>query len=184
LYADPPWAYNNWKRKLNGAAQSHYPTVNHKTMCGWPVGELAADDSLIFMWATFPKLPEALEVLEAWGFKYVTTPFVWVKTYADGRPTCGVGFWTRCGAEVVLLGRRGKGLTKRSKSVRQVFLTERRPHSAKPPEMRYLIQALVGDVRPRIELFSRNPEVEGWTHTGLEADGRTIEEAVEYYKEI
>lgn len=186
LYADPPWAYknSNCSKKFGGTAQSKYKTYGPSEMGKWPVEKIAADNSLLFLWATLPNLPSALKVMEMWGFQYVTTPFVWVKTYKKSNKLfCGFGFWTRSGAEVVLMGRKGKGVPRQAKNVRQVFMGPVTQHSSKPPEIRDQIIRLVGNAS-KIELFSRNPEVKGWAHTGLESDGRDIVKAMDYYSAL
>ena len=68
IYADPPWRYS--AKKVQGAAENHYPTMSIDELCALPVAELAAKDSALFMWATFPQLPEALRLIRAWGFTY------------------------------------------------------------------------------------------------------------------
>lgn len=70
IYADPPWRYK--QKSLSGAAEKHYTTMSLQEICGLPVSELSHDNSVLFLWATFPMLKEALEVIEAWGFKYKT----------------------------------------------------------------------------------------------------------------
>lgn len=66
IYADPPWRYQ--QKSLSGAAEHHYPTMSVKDICGLKVEEIAAKDCVLFLWATFPQLPEALRVIKAWGF--------------------------------------------------------------------------------------------------------------------
>ena len=77
IYADPPWRYA--QKGLQGAAEHHYPTMSINELCALPVAELAAPDSALFLWATFPQLPEALRLIEAWGFTYKSVAFVWLK---------------------------------------------------------------------------------------------------------
>lgn len=77
IYADPPWRYE--QKSLQGAAENHYPTMNINDMCALPVGDLADKDCVLFLWATFPMLPEALKLIDAWGFQYKTVAFVWLK---------------------------------------------------------------------------------------------------------
>ena len=76
IYADPPWAYQQGGR---GAAKHHYDTMSTEALCKMPVRDICTDDAVLFMWATFPNLPEALKVMAAWGFTYKTAAFVWVK---------------------------------------------------------------------------------------------------------
>lgn len=70
IYADPPWAYRN--KHCEGNALAHYNTMRLEDICNLPVREIAAQDCVLFLWATYPMLPEALRVIEAWGFKYKT----------------------------------------------------------------------------------------------------------------
>ena len=102
IYADPPWRYE--QKRLQGAAEHHYPTMSIEEICGLPVAEIAAKDSLLFLWATFPQLPEALRVISAWGFKYKTLAFLWLKKNKKADSWFyGMGFWTRGNAELCLL---------------------------------------------------------------------------------
>ena len=75
IYADPPWQYQ--RSKVQGAAENHYPTIGIDELCALPVADLAAPDSALFLWATFPQLPEALRLIKAWGFQYKSVAFVW-----------------------------------------------------------------------------------------------------------
>ena len=77
IYADPPWRYS--AKKVQGAAENHYPTMSIDELCTLPVAEIAAKDIALFMWATFPQLPEALRLIRAWGFTYKSVAFVWLK---------------------------------------------------------------------------------------------------------
>ena len=80
IYADPPWRYKVYSKKgLGRSAESHYPTMSLEDIKALPIGELAAKDCALFMWITFPCMQEAFQVLEAWGFEYKTTAFVWIK---------------------------------------------------------------------------------------------------------
>jgi site-specific DNA-methyltransferase (adenine-specific) len=111
-------------------------------------------------------LPEALKVLEAWGFAYKTVAFTWIKRNENVTPVMGMGNWTRQNAEFCLLGIRGSGVTRKDKSVMSIIETSRLRHSEKPEEARERIVKLCGDV-PKIELFSRQ-QVEGWDYFGNE----------------
>lgn len=172
LYADPPWSYND--KKPRGGAEHHYRTMNTGELAalsvnGRHVSDLASPDCALFLWATWPLLPDAISVIEGWGFEYKTCAFTWVKTTKTGDPFFGLGRYTRGNTEVCLLGTRGK-VARASASVRQVMIDEqtvfaqRGRHSAKPPEIRDRIVQLLGDV-PRIELFARE-RVQGWEAWG------------------
>ena len=124
-------------------------------------------------------LQEGMETLKRWGFTYKTVVFNWFKTTTTGKPYFGMGFHSRSGSELCLLGTRGH--PKRiSASVRQCHTLPNLKHSAKPPEFRDLIVELMGDV-PRIELFARETDVPGWRTTGLEADGVDIRDLLASY---
>ena len=133
-----------------------------------PVADLAAPDSALFLWATFPQLPEALRLIEAWGFNYKSVAFVWLKKNKKADSWFyGLGFWTRGNAEICLLATRGH--PKRANAgVHQVILSHIEEHSKKPEEARSRIVRLMGDV-PRIELFARS-RAPGWDVWGNEVD--------------
>jgi site-specific DNA-methyltransferase (adenine-specific) len=159
IYADPPWKYGTDVSK-------HYPTVPIEDIYNFPIDKFADKDCALFLWVTFPILPEALETVKKWGFRYVTVAFNWIKTNKNnGKPFFGLGNWTRANAEICVLGVRGK-LNRKSKKVPQVVLSPLREHSRKPDEIRDKIVELLGDL-PRIELFARN-KIAGWDCWGNE----------------
>lgn len=169
IYGDPPWAYKVWSKKGQGrSAESHYPTMDINDICALPVSSIAAQDCALFLWVTFPVLPEVFKVLEAWGFKYKTVAFVWVKRNRK-TPSLfwGMGHWTRANAEICLLAT--KGHPKRiSAGVHQIIESPIEEHSKKPNETRSRIVELVGDL-PRVELFARQA-TPGWDIWGNEVD--------------
>ena len=97
IYADPPWSYQN--RGTRAAASKHYDTMtieDIKRMGVGAAGGIANEDCVLFMWATFPMLREALDVIEAWGFKYKSIAFQWIKQNRSGNGYFfGLGRWTR-----------------------------------------------------------------------------------------
>jgi N6-adenosine-specific RNA methylase IME4 len=165
IYADPPWRYRNDGHKLEGLASSHYRTMSNKEAAGLPVRDIAARNALLFLWATYPKLPDALEVMAAWGFAYKTVAFTWVKMRRHCVPHFGLGYWTRANPEICLLGTRGHPKRVR-KDVPNLTMARLRGHSQKPDEVRDKIVQLVGDV-PRVELFARE-RAPGWDAWGEE----------------
>ena len=70
IYADPPWSYKD--KKCNGNCESHYSTMNLNDICNLPIKNLAAKDSILFLWVTYPMLQEGLKLIQEWGFKYKT----------------------------------------------------------------------------------------------------------------
>lgn len=132
-----------------------------------PVNEIAADDCVLFLWATYPKLPEALKTIRAWGFTYKTIGFQWVKQNRTGTGYFfGLGRWTRGNTEPCLIAVKGKP-KRANAAVSQLVVSPLRRHSQKPDEVRERIVDLMGDL-PRIELFARTA-AEGWDCWGNEA---------------
>ena len=164
IYADPPWRYD--QKGLQGAAEKHYSTMSLEDICKLPVGSISAKDSILFLWATFPQLPAALRVISAWGFKYKTVAFLWLKKNRKADSWFfGLGFWTRGNAEVCLLATRGHPKRQSSK-IHQFIISPIEAHSKKLDIVRDKIVELAGDV-PRIELFARQT-TPGWDVWGNE----------------
>ena len=159
IYADPPWSYKAWNNKDDRTAEKHYKTMDIQDIFDLPVQNIADENCVLFMWATFPNLKEALQVIDVWGFKYKTVGFTWVKTNDDNSIFFGLGHYTRANAEICLLATKGK-IERLSKNISQVIISHRQEHSVKPPVIRERIVELVGDL-PRIELFARQ-QMEGW----------------------
>lgn len=177
IYADPPWQYRVYSKKgKSRSAENHYHTMNIDDIRSLPVGEIADDDCVLFLWITFPCLKEGISVMESCGFTYKTCGFNWVKrNKKKDTYFMGLGFWTRSNSEVCLIGT--KGHPKRvSKAVPQVCDARVMEHSRKPSEIRDRIVELCGDV-PRIELFARET-VKGWDCLGDEIDGADIRDAL------
>ncbi len=168
IYADCPWQYNDPKGNDPAMGGITYPTMPLTEICSLPVKSIADDNCALFLWVTMPMLAEGLMVINAWGFKYTTCAFTWVKQNRNGFGIySGLGHWTNGNAELCLFAK--KGTPKRySKSVKQIVLSPLREHSRKPTEVRDRIVQLMGDL-PRIELFARQ-KVEGWDCWGNEVE--------------
>lgn len=137
-----------------------------KELCALPVANIAAEDSALFLWATFPQLPEALRLIEAWGFKYKSVAFVWLKKNRRADSWFyGLGFWTRGNAEICLLAIKGHP-KRQAANVHQFIISPLEEHSKKPDEARDKIVALMGEL-PRVELFARKTPP-GWDVWGNE----------------
>lgn len=179
IYADPPWSYQD--KKCNGACETHYKTMTIEDICKLPIKDISDDNCILFLWTTYPMLPEALKLIEAWGFKYKSIAFQWIKlnkaTRLDDflittpldilKKVCffGLGRWTRGNTEPCLIATKGK--PKRiSASISQLIFSPLTRHSAKPPETRDKIIDLIGDL-PKIELFARD-HIDGWDSWGNE----------------
>jgi len=175
IYADPPWyrgqrMYSSNKNDHHVEADRHYPIMKKKALCDLPIKQIAADDSVLFMWVTDSNLDEAMEVIKAWGFKYKTVAFIWLKKERSGKQVCFMGCWTMKNAEIVLLATRGK-MTKylKNRKVRQLqeAIRERSVHSRKPQIIRDRIVEMFGEDLPKIELFARQ-RINGWDAWGNE----------------
>ena len=174
IYADPPWSFRSWSDKgknrspdfmvrQKGLAERHYATMSLADIRALPVADVAAKDSALFLWAIDCMLPEALELMSGWGFKFKTVAFTWVKqNKVSPTPAIGLGYWTRGNPEMCLLGTRGKP-RRLSAAVRQLIEAPRREHSRKPDEVRDRIETLLPG--PYLELFARST-APGWTVWG------------------
>jgi len=169
IYADPPWSYKDTRKetyKKHGGASSHYQTLSLDKIKALPVTSIANDNCMLFLWVTFPNLQEGLDVIKAWGFRYKTLGFSWIKTNPkSGTPFFGIGYYTKSNCEACLIAVKGKPI-KVSNSVSSVVIAPRERHSKKPDTVREKIVQLCGDV-PRIELFARESH-EGWDCWGNE----------------
>lgn len=169
VYADPPWSYNVASKKgtSRGVAERYYKTMKLEDICKLPI-ENICDNAVLFLWATFPNLPQALKVVKEWGFEYKTVAFNWTKIYPKSKnPIMGCGYWTRANGEVCLLATKGKNYPRRiNAGVQQAIIEPKREHSRKPDIARERIVELLGNL-PKIELFARE-EIEGWDCWGDE----------------
>ena len=127
ILADPEWRFEVWSREtgLDRAADNHYPTSTTEVIKSRDVPSIAADDCVLFLWATVPMEDQAHEVLRAWGFRYVSQ-FVWVKD------KIGTGYWTRNKHELLLVGTRGKFPRRPRGAMGSVLIKAPRGHSEKP----------------------------------------------------
>lgn len=132
-----------------------------------PVADITADNAVLFLWCTYPQLPNGLEVIKAWGFQYFGLGFEWIKKTPGGKDFFGMGYWTRANPECCLLAIKGKMKPLRH-DIRQLVYSEIEEHSRKPRIVREHIVNLVGDL-PRIELFARE-KTEGWDVWGNEVE--------------
>lgn len=166
VMADPPWSFRTFSDKgLDRSADRHYACMDLDDIRTLPVREVAGRDCLLWLWATSPMLPQALDVMAAWGFSFRTAGW-WTKRGASGRLSFGTGYLLRCAGEPFLLGVRGAPRV-RSRSVRSVVEAPRREHSRKPDEAYEAAVALAGDV-PRLDLFARERRP-GWIAWGDQA---------------
>lgn len=172
IYADPPWPY---KDKMSGHSFSldhEYQTQPLKWIQNLPVRDIAAKDCVLLLWVPNPQLPDGLDVMKAWAFRFKTVAFVWSKLTKHHKRVANLGRWTMGNVEMVLLGTRGKP-QRLSRNVKQFIEAERREHSRKPDELKRRIEELIGG--PRIELFARGQSGEAWDQFGDDPDYLQVE---------
>jgi len=164
LMADPPWHFKLYSEKGEAkSAQAQYATMDLDAICKIPVWELAATDCVLWLWATWPMLPDGLQVIRRWGFTYKTGG-AWSKRTARGKQAFGTGYLLRSACEPFLIATRGEPKT--SRSVRNVVEALAREHSRKPDLAYEMAEALMPRAQ-RAELFSRESRP-GWATWGNE----------------
>lgn len=173
ILADPPWhhASRSAKGQTRRSPSHHYPTMSLAQICAMPVRDVAGKNCHLFLWTTWPHLPQALQVMKAWGFTYSSAFLTWVKLNPSKGDVIwfdmsdfhvGMGYTSRKNTEILLLGRRGAP-KRLSKSVRELMIAARREHSRKPDETHARIEAYCEG--PRLELFARESRA-GWATWG------------------
>ena len=170
ILADPPWRFQNRTGKVAPEHRrlNRYETMTLEEICGLPVASHAAENSHLYLWCPNALLPDALQVLEAWGFSYKSN-IIWYKTRKDGGPDGrGVGFYFRNVTEMLLFGVRGRMRTlPPARSQVNLIAERKREHSRKPVQTCDLIQRC--SPGPYLELFARE-RLEGWTQWGDQVD--------------
>lgn len=167
IVADPPWRYRTHtapsgrpgRRRLSPPnASAQYSTLTAAAIAAMPVSDIAERDAHLYLWATNPLLREAFDVMDAWGFRYITT-LTWRKSGGGA----GMGYYFRVETEHVLFGVRGDAPIPVDRRERNWFDAPRRGHSVKPPEFFDIVERV--SPGPRVELFARQPRL-GWDHWG------------------
>lgn len=181
-YIDPPWDYGVQSTGTNHA-QDHYSLMDTARLQALDIKSLLSTPGAAFVWATSPKLHEAIKCIEAWGLHYRGVAYVWVKTRRDGGIINGQGVrptYTKPTTEYLLLAttnKTGRPFKLYKEGQKQVVLHDRGAHSEKPEEIRQLILEQTGGQLQYVELFARK-KVEGWTCVGNEITGNSIEEDI------
>jgi N6-adenosine-specific RNA methylase IME4 len=165
IYADPPWEYGDKRTndEQSGSAESQYSTMSIDELCVMGVRDIAAADSVLFLWATAPLLVEAVRVVEAWGFTY-KAQFVWDKVKGFN------GHYNDVRHELLLIATRGSCVPAVESLDPSIVQEKRTKHSKKPDRFYELIERLypLGD-GTHVELFARRSR-DGWCSWGNEVD--------------
>lgn len=167
VLADPPWHYVKKGRVSGGPISPAYETLSLDKLK--LMAPAVAEDAFLFLWATSPKMDEAIELMKAWGFRYRTVFIVWSKRYKSGEIASAPGIYCLPSCEFLLLGVRGsiQGLLGRPRL--QLLESTRREHSRKPDEAYELIESFVGPEVKKLEMFARQRRA-GWEAHGNQVD--------------
>jgi len=159
IYADPPWRYD-FSNTKNREIENHYNTMTLENIKSLKLP--AAENCILYLWATAPKLLEALEVMEAWGFIYKTQA-IWDKGII------GMGYWWRGRHEILMVGVKGT-MSPPAQQLREssVYVERRVGHSKKPLYYKKFILKAYPELN-KLELFSRE-KTEGWDVWGNEVE--------------
>lgn len=200
ILADPCWKYDNMQQNDPKRGGISYAVMSMDELAAIPIYKAAEDNSILVCWTTMPKLMDGyyehkgpLEVIRAWGFRPITALFVWVKLNKHGaiQPYgtldfgwstdeyiktkdfySGLGRYTNSNVEIAIVARRGKGLERLQKNVKQLIFAPIREHSAKPRIQYDRLHRLYGTDISRVELFAResNKPPDGWDCVGLDCN--------------
>ena len=166
ILADPPWHFETWGEGDRNVTK-YYPIMETKDICNLSLP--SAGDCVLFLWACWPKLKDALEVIEAWGFEYKTIGWIWIKANPSGFGFfTGMGYYTRANSEPCLIATKGKPPRVSDMSIQSLIYSPVREHSRKPDDQYRKIEALYPNMK-YLELFARRKR-EGWDSWGNEIE--------------
>jgi len=178
ILADPPWFFHHRMEIPYSDPRTGiylpYSTMRTKDIAALPVERIALSDCQLWLWTTNATLPEAIKVLDAWGFQWRT-----MRTWC--KPRTGMGVWLWGQSEHIILATRGRPYRPKPPILSTLLTTPNRlPHSRKPRQSYQDIEAMSKE--PRIELFARRAR-KGWDSWGLEAKelDRELERDVKKY---
>lgn len=203
---DAPWQYDNKQQNDPARGGITYPTLSMEELWNIPIGKAFKKDAGLVSWITGPKLLDQyyekydpISIIRNWGFRPVTLLLVWVKTNKKGQPVyeetnleeydewySGLGRYTNSNVELAIYSRKGKGLPRVEKNVKQLLFAPIGAHSAKPQEQFKRYDRLFGVLENKIEIFARkqNPPPAGWDATGLDYDGIDIRTWIKQYEDL
>ena len=173
IVADPEWRFEPYSREtgMDRSADNHYPTTAAHVVAQRDVRSIAADDCVLFLWATIPMLCEAIVVMDyGWGFTY-KSHYIW------GKDKIGTGYWGREKHELLLIGTRGNPpAPAMGTQCESLIIAPRGEHSAKPEIFLEIIEGYYPTL-PKIELNRRGPARQGWDAWGNESSDRIADES-------
>lgn len=172
IVMDPPWPYDDRLPGGGRGAAKHYSLMTLDEIAAMPIGDMAAPDAHVYVWATNGFVAEAVRLIGEWGFTYKTL-LTWVKVNKAGNPHIGMGHYFRNVTEHVAFGVRGR-LPTASRSLPTVFYAPRTRHSEKPGQFYDMVRT--ASPGPRIDLFARRG-IDGFSSWGNEIDPETTAQA-------
>lgn len=178
VIADPPWSYDGQQDKW-GAAAKFYPLMSNDEIFDFPMHNFLKPRSILFLWATCPKLHIAIQAIDQWNLTYRGVAFIWIKTKKDGTPIGAQGVRpsiTKPLTELVLAASyisKGRPLELFDESVPQTIFSPKEGHSKKPDEVQQRIDSMY-PLTSKIELFARYTRL-GWDSWGKSRKDLLIE---------
>lgn len=175
ILADCPWDHESWSVKgKSRSPERHYPVMSLDALCSLPVASVAAPNANLLLWTTSVHMEQAMAVIRAWGFAYVSV-VPWIKMLRTAAPKRGLGYHSMSCAEYLLIGKRGKG-TKVERGNLGIIFHPVGPHSAKPDDQYDWAEHYEG---PYLEMFARPdgslfPPRPNWTFLGNAMNGADI----------
>ena len=175
ILADPAWDYETWAPSgKHRSPENHYDITSLERMAALPVDTIAAKDSVLLMWSTWPMMVQGIQLMHKWGFIY-KTGLPWVKLSKDGLPRIGTGYHARACSEYIMIGTKGNPKSPEPfERLPGIILAKQGAHSAKPDDVYTFAELYDG---PYIELFARRYR-ENWLSLGNELDGLDLSESI------
>lgn len=175
ILADPAWDYETWgPGGKHRSPENHYTITSLCSMSALPVDTIAANDSVLLMWSTWPMMVQGIQLMHKWGFTY-KTGIPWLKLSKDMLPRMGTGFHSRGCSEYIMIGTKGSPRVPEPwERMPGIILAKQGAHSAKPDDVYAFAELYDG---PYIELFARRYR-EGWLSLGNELDGLDLSESI------
>ena len=170
ILADPPWHFETWGEGDRNVTK-YYPIMETEDICKMTIP--SSDNCVLFLWACWPKLKDALQVIDRWGFEYKTIGWIWVKANRNSFGFfTGMGYYTRANSEPCFIATKGKPARVSDKGIQALIYSPVREHSRKPSEQYDKIEKLYPGMK-YLELFARGKR-EGWDVFGNEVEDSIV----------